>query len=92
VAQLPASPAAPWALVENVTELKAAGKLRSSLALMALLLAQRICADSYDSGSATAALSKELRSVTDVVMADVAIGVDPLDELRARRMRNSVVE
>jgi hypothetical protein len=50
-------------------------------------LAKRLSASTFDTGSATAALSKELREVMAKALADATIGVDPLDELRARRDR-----
>jgi len=41
----------------------------------------------YDTGSGTASLSKELRSVMAAALRDAPAAGDPIDELRARRDR-----
>jgi uncharacterized protein YoaH (UPF0181 family) len=72
--------------VEAVTaELEAAGKLRTSFGAMAVFLAQRISAAGYDTGSAIAALSKELREVMAKALEGVQLGDAPLKELERRR-------
>src|SRR5687767_1508881 len=63
------------------TELDQAGRLFSSIGCQAVLLAERLSAVSYDTGSSTAALSKELRVTIERALKDVVIEDDPLDEL-----------
>jgi hypothetical protein len=83
-AVLPASQPAPSALVEAVTaELEAAGKLRTSFGAMAVFVAQRISAAGYDTGSAIAALSKELREVMAQGTRGCAAGRCPPDRVEA---------
>lgn len=66
-------------------ELEAAGRLDSMLGQVALLLAERMC--EFDTGSGTAALSKELRAVMATAVQGAPAAADPVDELRARRDR-----
>jgi hypothetical protein len=81
------APDEPSALLLAITsELAAAGRLNSSLGRQAILLAGRIGAPA-DTGSSVAAVSKELRAVMAKALDDAEAGVDPLDELRARRDR-----
>jgi hypothetical protein len=80
------APEEPSELVSAVrSELKAAGRLNSSLGQQAILLAARIGAP-FDTGSSVAALHRELRSTMERALKDVVL-VDPLDELRAWRDR-----
>ncbi len=67
-------------------ELGAVGQADTPLGQMALVLAGRIASGS-ETGAATAALSKELRAVMARVTREAPVGVDPVDELRARRAR-----
>ena len=67
-------------------ELTAAKRLDTALGAQAVALATRIDSGA-DTGSAVAALSKELRAVMDAALADAETAADPLDELRARRER-----
>jgi hypothetical protein len=81
------APEEPSALVLAITsELKAAGRLNSSLGQQAELLAGRIGVP-FDTGSSVAAVSKELRQIMAKALEDAQVGVDPLDQLRARRDR-----
>lgn len=74
------------ALVNAVrAELEAAGRLDSVLGQVALLLAARMC--DYDTGSGTATVSTELRSVMAAALRDAPAAGDPIDELRRRRDR-----
>ena len=66
-------------------ELEAASRLDSMLGQVALLLAERMC--EFDTGSGTAALSKELRAVMVAAVQGAPAAADPVDELRARRDR-----
>jgi hypothetical protein len=61
------------------------GELSTPLGAMCVFLAGRLSASTFDTGSAVAAVSKELRGTTDLVLADTTIDIAPLDELRARR-------
>jgi hypothetical protein len=70
-------------------DLEAAGRLDSVLGQQAVALAERIDLGATDTGSAIAALSKELRAVMEAALADAKGAADPLDELRARRERKS---
>ena len=64
--------------------LRAAGELDSVLGRQALDLASRL--PDAKSGSGLAAMHKELRSVMSAV-AGVAVGeIDPVDELKAKRV------
>lgn len=65
-------------------ELAAAGQAETPLGRLALLLAARLGSPA-DTGSATAALSKELRAVVAAALAAAPAAADPVDELRARR-------
>jgi hypothetical protein len=56
-------------------ELEAAGRLDSMLGQVALLLAQRMC--EFDTGSGTAALSKELRAVMATAVQGAPAAADP---------------
>jgi hypothetical protein len=67
-------------------ELAAAGCDGSSLGALAMSVARRMT-NQFDTGSAFAALSKELRLVMAQAMASATPAADPLDELRARRDR-----
>lgn len=53
----------------------------------ALLIAQRLDAETTDTGSSIAALSRQLDVAMGQALDGVAIPNDPLDELRARRER-----
>ena len=72
-------------LAATRAELEAAGRLDSMLGQVALLLAERMC--EFDTGSGTAALSKELRAVMVAAVQGAPAAADPVDELRARRDR-----
>lgn len=83
------SAASAGGLVEAVRrELEAAQRLDSFLGQQALGLAARIEAGG-DTGSAVAALSKELRAVMDAALADAPKAADALDELSERRRRKA---
>jgi hypothetical protein len=65
-------------------ELEAADRLGTALGQQALALAERM-SSKFDTGSAVAAVSKELRAVMDAALANAATAADALDELSARR-------
>jgi hypothetical protein len=83
--ELPVSPS----LVESASrELEAAGRLDTVLGQQALLLAAQMAA-AKGSGSAAAALSRELRAVMDAALAGAPKAADSLDELAKRRERKA---
>jgi hypothetical protein len=65
-------------------ELEAGGVLDTALGQQALRLAERMHSP-HDTGSALAAVSKELRSVLAAALADATPVADALDELAQRR-------
>jgi hypothetical protein len=65
-------------------ELEAAGRLQSVAGQAALVLAYRI-GSRRETGSATAALAKQLHLTMTWALGGVAVAADPLDEIRARR-------
>lgn len=69
-------------------ELEAAERDATALGAQALALAARIDTGA-DTGSAIAALSKELRAVMDSALAGAAKAADKLDELSERRKRKA---
>ncbi|GGV34133.1 hypothetical protein GCM10010182_67490 [Actinomadura cremea] len=85
VAELPA-PSTLAAAVRG--ELEAAERLGTFLGAQAVALAGRIDAGG-DTGSAVAALSKELRAVMDAALAGAPKAADALDELANRRRRKA---
>ena len=66
------------------SELTAAGRESSVAGVNALHLAARIDAQA-ETGSALAALSKQLQSLVAEALKDATAAVDPLDELARRR-------
>lgn len=68
-----------------VDELTAAGVLESSPAQAAILLATRMELGTSDTGSAVAAMSRELRSLMAEALGKTEVAADPMDELKARR-------
>lgn len=90
-AEVPAEAAAPSpeaAAVVEVTrrQLEAAGQVETVLGRQALVLAGRL-GSTRETGSAVAAVSRELRAVMAEAMRGIAAEADPLDDLRARRDR-----
>jgi hypothetical protein len=76
-------------LVDAVkADLKAAGRLDSALGRQALRLAERM-GSTFDTGSAIAALSRELRAVMAEALQNGAKAADGLDELAARRAQKA---
>jgi hypothetical protein len=69
-------------------ELEDAGKIDTVIGQQALRLAEKLTSP-FDSGSAAAAVSKELGRVMAEALADVAKRSDSLDELAARRMQRA---
>lgn len=68
--------------------LREAGRLDTYLGQSAVALAERIEArSSADTGSAYAALHRELRAVMAEALRGASVAADPIDELRARRDR-----
>jgi len=79
--------APPSQLVEAVSrELDEVGRLGTVGGQLAVLLAGRI-AGRRETGSATAALAKQLHLTMTEALGGVAVAADPLDEIRARRDR-----
>jgi hypothetical protein len=72
------------------SDLAAAGLRDTPLGAIAVELAKAI-GDPFASGSAIAALSKELRSVMAAALGVGDRGDDPLDELKRRRDRKPVI-
>lgn len=66
-------------------ELVAGGVLDTSPGQAALLLAQRMELGTTDTGSAVAAMSRELRSLMAEALGKTETAADPMDELKARR-------
>ncbi|WP_099024327.1 DUF2256 domain-containing protein [Mycolicibacterium palauense] len=69
----------------TVKELSEADRLDTVLGQLALKLAVRLEASTFDTGSSFAALSKELRAVTAAALAGAAVEDDEVDELQKRR-------
>lgn len=67
-------------------ELDEVGRLGTVGGQLAVLLAGRI-AGRRETGSATAALAKQLHLTMTEALGGVAVAADPLDEIRARRDR-----
>ncbi len=65
-------------------ELEAAGRLDTALGQQALALAVKLSSP-FDTGSAMAAVSRELRAVREEALRGAEQAADPLDELRLRR-------
>ncbi len=65
-------------------ELEQADRLDTMLGQTAIELARRI-SSSFETGSAVASLTKQLRETMAEALQGVAQAADPLDELRARR-------
>lgn len=81
-----ASPYAPVGVVAaTAKELADAGRLDTVLGQLALKLAVRLESAVFDTGSAFAALSKELRAVAAAAVAGAHVEEDEVDELQARR-------
>lgn len=66
-------------------ELTAGGVLDTSPGQAAILLAQRMELGTTDTGSAVAAMSRELRSLMAEALGKTEVAADPMDELKARR-------
>ena len=76
----------PAGLVEaTIRRLQSASVLDSVEGQSALVLARRIESGSAESGSAVAALSRELRAVMDAALKSSAPAGNLIDELRAQR-------
>jgi hypothetical protein len=69
-------------------ELTSAGRLNTALGAQAVRLAERM-ESPFDTGSAIAALSRELRAVMTEALQDASRAVDPLDELAQRRLQKA---
>jgi len=86
VATLPPADEPVGLVAATLAELQAAGRADTALGQQALALAERVN-NPRDTGSAIAALSRELRAVMVEALKGVEVAADPLDELRARRDR-----
>lgn len=69
----------------TLVELAAVGREATALGLAALALARRIDHAHGETGSALASMVKAHREALAAATADVAVEVDPLDEMRRRR-------
>jgi hypothetical protein len=69
-------------------DLEAAGRLETALGRQALRLAERM-GSAFDTGSAIAALSRELRAVMAEALSGGEKAGDSLDELAARRVKKA---
>lgn len=68
-------------------ELTKGGRLDSALGQQALVLADQVDAGAEMTGSALAAVAKELRTTLAEAMRSATMVKDPIDELRERRER-----
>jgi hypothetical protein len=68
----------------TLSELEAHGLVDSRIGQQALALAEKMTG-AFDTGSAKAALSKELDRLVDKALASVTKAADPVDEMKARR-------
>jgi hypothetical protein len=84
----PSRPLEPSLVTQTRRELEEAGKLESVVGQQALRLAEKMCSG-FDTGSATAAVSKEFRAVMALALADVTKKADSLDELAQRRAQKA---
>ncbi len=75
----------------TVVELERVGRLNTALGQAAVLLARRLDGSSRDTGSAVAALARQLQATLAAATANVGDEASPLDrardELAARRAR-----
>ncbi len=69
-------------------ELEAADRLDTALGQQAVRLAERLHSE-YDTGSAVASVSRELRAVMAEALKDAGAAADPVDELAQRRQRKA---
>ncbi len=84
-APVAADPLHSGGLVESLRrELADAGRLDTALGQQAIALAVKL-ASPFDTGSAMAAVSRELRAVREEALRGAEQAADPLDELRLRR-------
>jgi hypothetical protein len=88
-ASVDALPAPPQPIAQSLADavradLELAGRLDTALGRQAVQLAERM-ASPFDTGSAIAALSRELRAVMSEALKDSSTAADPLDELAQRR-------
>jgi hypothetical protein len=82
-------PVAAHPLISQTTRaLEEAGALESVLGQTALRLAEKL-AGNFDTGSAMASLSRELRAVMQQALTEGTAKADSLDELAARRMQKA---
>lgn len=93
VVPLPTKPAEPPSEAPLVAaiekQLAAADRLMTPAGQMALLLARRLAAG-LDTGSAQAALVREVTSQLDDALAGAKLEPDAMDELAARRDRKAI--
>jgi hypothetical protein len=85
---VPIPPKEPQLVSVTRRELEQAGKLDSVIGQQAMRLAEKLCSG-FDTGSATAAVSKEFRAVMAEALADVKKQADGIDELMLRRMQKA---
>lgn len=84
----PISPKEPPLVTVTRRELEEAEKLDTVIGQQAMRLAEKLCSG-FDTGSATAAVSKEFRAVMAEALADVTKQADGIDELMARRLQRA---
>lgn len=68
-----------------VAQLEDAGRLGTVLGQAALVLARRLDARTMDTGSAVAAVARQLEVTLEAAVAGAHMAADPVDELRRRR-------
>lgn len=91
VLELPAEPTSetPSTAVAaaTVVELERAGRLETAVGQAALVLAQRIDANSGETGASLASLTRDHRAAMAEALRDAEVNSDEVDELKARRER-----
>lgn len=68
-----------------VAELEEAGRRETGLGTAAVLLARRLDARTMDTGSAVAAVVRQLQTTMEAAVAGAHMAADPVDEVRRRR-------
>lgn len=85
----PEHEAASAVLPSVVRQLTEAGALDSPAGQLCVTLATRLDTPGIDTGSAVAAVSRELRAVLADALGTAETAADPIDELRERRDRRN---
>lgn len=69
----------------TITQLEEAGRLDSPRGKAALVLARRLDAVTFDTGSAVAAVVRQWDATLEAAVAGAHMAADPVDEVRRRR-------